>query len=171
MSRKKAPRALLPLSLILQALAMVTVAIPLTNPVPLLNSTTIHTASTWPEGLISQNATSAGLSLNMFDYRIAGTPLILRISETGATFSMEAVNLIIDAAIRKVVTKINAGHGAAPIDDGKFYQLSAHIDMRISALTNARLTYFLLGKQFHCCLGLSQREIYLAGAEIHTICL
>ena len=86
---------------------------------------------------------------NFFDYRITGTPLVLRITELGAFFTEEAVNKVIDAAIRRVVYKINTGFGPKPIEDGRFWVLTAEIDMRINALGNAELNYFLLGKQFN----------------------
>ncbi|CAD6568943.1 MAG: hypothetical protein ASARMPRED_002230 [Alectoria sarmentosa] len=94
----------------------------------------------------SQNATSpAVLPQNMFDYHVAGTRLILRITETGLPFTKTAVNTIVDAAIRKVVAKINAGFGAASIEGGRFYMLNKDIDLRITALPDNDFTYFLLG--------------------------
>lgn len=82
----------------------------------------------------------------MFDYRIAGTPLVLRITETGFPVTRIAVNKVIDAGIRRVVARINSGAGRAPIDGGRFGVPSAEIDMRINALPNAQLNWFLLGE-------------------------
>lgn len=148
MSRKNAGRPLVLLSLLLQAIANVTLAIPLTNSVSLLNNTIIPTALTAMKEFITQNVTSPGTSPNMIDYHVAGTPLILCITETGLPFTEAAVNRIIDYAIRKVVAKINAGSGNELLEQGKFWLLSPEIDMRITALPDARFTYFLLGKQF-----------------------
>lgn len=148
MSRGNVCRPLLLRSLLVQILAIVTLAIPHTNPVSLLNDTTTPTASMPNREIVSQNATSPSLPLYMFDYHIVGTPLTLRITETGHTFSQDAVNNLIDSAIRRVVGKINTGSGNEPIEGGRFWVLSSEIDMRISALGNGELTYFLLGKQF-----------------------
>ncbi len=151
MSRKNIGRPLILLFLLLQALAIITIAIPLTNPVSLLNSTTNPTSSISLDGTISQNATSPSLPLDMFDYHIVGTPLTLRITETGGPFSRYAVNEIIDAAIYKVIMKINTGSGKKKIEHGKFDTFAADIEIRITALANEELTYFLLGEHF--CFG------------------
>ena len=146
------------LFLILQTLAIAAaLSIPLTNPISLLllnSSTATPTAAASPPPLTdptSQNATSPAAALlpqNMFDYHVAGTRLILRITETGLPFTERAVNTIIDAAIRKVVAKINAGFGGASIEGGKFNLESKDIDMRITALQDVGFTYFLLGTLF-----------------------
>lgn len=149
MSPKITRRPFCHLFLILQALAIAALSIPLTNPISLLlNNTLLPTASPPLTEPTSQNATSpAVLPQNMFDYHVAGTRLVLRITETGLPFTEMAVNTIIDAAIRKVVAKINAGFGRASIEGAKFNLLSKDIDMRITALPDKNFTYFLLGTQ------------------------
>lgn len=152
MSRKNIRKALslhLPLFLFLQTLAIVTLAIPLTNPVSLLNDTMILTASTPLEESVPQNATTPSLPKNMIDYPIIGTQLVLRITETRNPFFKITVETIIDGAIRRVVKKINTGFGRKPIENGKFEMLGANIDMRIAALANEEMTYIMLGKRFH----------------------
>ncbi len=151
MSRKNIGRPVILLFLLLQALAIITLAIPLTNLVSLLNSSTTPTSSMPLDATISQNATSPSRPLDMFDYHIVGTPLTLRITETGGPFTQNAVNEIIDAAIYKVIMKINTGSGRKKIENGKFDMFAADIEMRIFALANEELTYFLLGKHF--CFG------------------
>lgn len=148
MAHRKVCRPFILLFLLLRADAIVTLAISPTNPVSLLNDTIIAPASTPLAGLISQNATSPSLSQNMIDYRIVGTPLVLRITETGQTFSKSSVNRVIDAAIRRIVGKINSGAGSKPIDGGKFWQSSSDIEVSLNAISDVQLTYFLLGKQF-----------------------
>ena len=154
MSPKITRRPLVHLFLILQALAFIAaLSIPLTNPISLLlnNTLLLPTASPPLTEPTSQNATSpAVLPQNMFDYHVAGTRLILRITETGLPFTKTAVNTIVDAAIRKVVAKINAGFGAASIEGGRFYMLNKDIDLRITALPDNDFTYFLLGTLFRC---------------------
>ncbi|KAL9076605.1 MAG: hypothetical protein Q9161_000937 [Pseudevernia consocians] len=160
MSPKDVPRPLgLLLFLLLEAFAVIALAIPLADPVSLLNnnnnnnnnnSTVKPTASTPLEAIVPPNATSPSLllpPLNMFDYHVAGTSLILRITATGLSFTRNAVNTVVDAAIRRVVEKINAGVGNESIDGAKFCMRSADIDVQIGALSNAELTYFILGKQ------------------------
>lgn len=85
----------------------------------------------------------------MFDYQIRGTPLVLRITETGHPFFKNAVNRIIDSAIRQVVRKIIAGSGKEPIENGAFTLSLANIDMRIMAPGNEKLTYSYLGERIH----------------------
>ena len=158
MSPKDVPRPLgLLLFLLLEAFAVIALAIPLADPVPLLNNnnnnnnTVKPTASTPLEAIVPPNATSPSPllpPLNMFDYHVAGTSLILRITETGLSFTRNAVNTVVDAAIRRVVKKINAGVGNESIDGAKFCMRSADIDVQIGALSNAELTYFILGKRF-----------------------
>ncbi|KAF6225062.1 hypothetical protein HO133_010257 [Letharia lupina] len=145
MAHRKVCRPFVLLFLLLRADAIVTLAISPTNPVSLLNDTIIAPASTPLAGLISQNATSPSLSQNMIDYRIVGTPLVLRITETGQTLSQSSVNRVIDAAIRRIVGKINSGAGSKPIDGGKFWQSSSDIEVRLNAISDGQLTYFLLG--------------------------
>ena len=151
MSRKSVGRPLILHFLLLQALAITTIAIPLTDPVSSLNSTTNPTSSMPLNGTISQNATSPSLPLYMFDYHIVGTPLTIRITETGGSFTGYEVNEIIDAAIYQVILKINTGSGQKKIEHGRFEMLTANIVMRITALANDEITYFLLGEHF--CLG------------------
>ena len=149
MSPKITGRPFCHVFLILEALAIIAaLSIPLTNPSSLLlnNTLLLPTASPPLTEPTSQNTTSpAVLPQNMFDYHVAGTRLILRITETGLPFTKTAVNTIIDAAIRKVVAKINAGFGAASIEGGRFYMLNKDIDLRITALPDNDFTYFLLG--------------------------
>ena len=136
------------LLVLLQTLAIITLAHPLTNPVSLLNSTIIHTASTSLELPVSQNGTTSGHPQNIFDYRIVGTPLVLRITEIGLPFSTAGIEDIINASIQRVVRRINSGAGKRPIEHDRFSALSPEIDLRISALENEELNYFFLGKQF-----------------------
>ena len=108
----------------------------------MFNSTILPAASSTPiEVFTSQgeNATSPSALEDYFDYRI---------TELGSSFTKDAVNKIIDAAIRMVVAKINTGFGPKPIEEGRFWTLTTDIDMHITALENAELSYFLLGKQF-----------------------
>ena len=132
---------------LLQTLAIITLAHPFTNPVSLLNTTIRHTASTSLELPISQNGTTSGYPQNTFDYRIVGTPVILRITEVGLPFSPAGVGEIIDSSIQRVVRHINRGAGKRPIENDRFDTLSREIVLRITGLENAGLTYFLLGKQ------------------------
>lgn len=150
MSQKNACRPFIFLFLF-KTLATIASTIPLTNTVSLLNSTILPAASsTPPEAFISQdeNATSPSAPENFFDYSIKGTPLVLRITELGSLFTKDAVNKVIDAAIRRVVAKINSGLGPESIVDGRFREVTIDIDIRITALEGATLSYFLLGKQF-----------------------
>ena len=135
------------LLVLLQTLAIITLAHPLTKPVSLLNTTIIHTASTSLELPVSQNDTTSGHSLNTFDYRIVGTPLILRITEIGFPFTQTGIENIIDASIQRVVRQIINGAGKQPIEKDKFEALSREIVLRIDALAHGGFTYFLLGKQ------------------------
>ena len=151
MSQRNARRPLILLFVLLQALAIITLTIPPTNPISLLNSTITSTAPTLLKDFVSHNVTSPGTAPNMMDYHITGTSLILRITETGHAFSKEDVNTIIDRAIRRVVRRINTGSGGERIQQGRFWQLSQQIDMHISALVDANFTYFLLGK--HALIG------------------
>lgn len=156
MSQKNACGPLIILLLLFQTLATIASAIPLTNTVALLNSTIFPTPSSKPPEILifhNENATSPGPLESYYDYRIAGTPLILRITEVGSFFTEEAVNKIIDSAIRMVVYKINTGSGGKPIEDGRFWWPTTDINMRINALANAQLTYFRLGKQFVVAVG------------------
>lgn len=151
MSQKNARRPLILLFLLSQILSTIAFTTPPTDNVSPLNITKTPTASssTPLENLISQdeNATSPNSpEKNIFDYRIVGTPLVLRITELGSLVTRNAVNRIIDAGIRRVVAKINTGFGPKPIEEGKFWVLSTDIDMRITALEGAKLNYFLLGK-------------------------
>ena len=152
MSQKNSYKPLIHFFLLLQILAIITFATPLTKPTVLLtNNTTTPPSSMIPHETLptSQNSNTT-MPLpppkNMFDYRIAGTPLVLRITETGFPVTRIAVNKVIDAGIRRVVARINAGAGRAPIDGGRFGVPSAEIDMRINALPNAQLNWFLLGE-------------------------
>lgn len=72
---------------------------------------------------------------------------MLRITETGAEFKREEVQRIIDSSLRTVIAKINSGRGSVAIEHGRFTQLTLHIDLRIYALEDEILTYFVLGKQ------------------------
>ena len=135
------------LLVVLQTLAIITLAHPLTNPVSLLNTTIIHTASTSLEISVSQNGTTSGHPLNTFDYRIVGTPLILRITEVGFPFSQTGIENIIDASIQRVVRQIINGAGKEPIEQDKFEALSREIELRIDALVHGGFNYFMLGKQ------------------------
>lgn len=146
MSRKNICRPLILIFLLLQPITIIASAIPPINPVSLLNSAVLPTASTPLKEPISHNATSPKTTPNIMDYHIVGTPLVLRITETGLTFTERAVNEIIDFSIRLVVRKINTGFGGEKIDHGRFSQLSTAIDMRIVALEDANFTYFVLGK-------------------------
>ena len=151
MSQQNACSSLILLFLIFQSLAIIALTIPFTNTVSMFNSTILPAASSTPiEVFTSQgeNATSPSALEDYFDYRITGTPLVLRITELGSSFTKDAVNKIIDAAIRMVVAKINTGFGPKPIEEGRFWALTTDIDMHITALENAELSYFLLGKQF-----------------------
>ena len=148
MSRKNVRRPRVLLFLLLQILAIVTLAIPLTNPVSLLNDTTIYPASTSNRESNLHNVTSPSNVADMIDYRIVGTPLALRFTETGRPFARTDVQAVIDAAIRKVVEQINAGHGKDHIKYGRFFGVSKEVDLRIWELQDADLTYFLLGKQY-----------------------
>ncbi len=148
MSRKNIRRSLVLLFLLLQTFAIVTSAIPLTNPVSLFNSTTKHPASTSNQELNLHNVTSPSNVADVIDYRIVGTPLVLRFTETGRPFARTDVQAVIDAAIRTVVEQINAGHGNDHIKYGRFFGVSKEIDLRIWELQDADLTYFLLGKQY-----------------------
>ena len=132
---------------LLQTLTIITSAHPLINPVSLLNTTTIHTPSTSLELAVPQNGTTSDHPQNTFDYRIVGTPLILRITELGFPFSATAIETIIDASIQRVVRQINNGAGKQPIERDKFEELSREIALRIDALAHGGLNYFLLGKQ------------------------
>ena len=136
------------LLVLLRTLAIITFARPLTDPASLLNTTIIHTASTSLELPISQNGTTSGHHLNTFDYRIVGTPLILRITEIGFPFSQTSIEYIIDTAIRRVVKQINSGAGKEPLELNKFEVFTPEIVLRIDALAYGGLDYFLLGKQF-----------------------
>ena len=132
---------------LLQTLNIIISAHPLISPASLLNSTTIHTPSTSLELLVPQNETTANHPQNTFDYRIIGTPLILRITELGFPLSTAAIESIIDASIQRVVRQINNGAGKRPIERDKFEELSREIVLRIDALAHGGLNYFLLGKQ------------------------
>ena len=134
------------LLVLLQTLAIITLAHPFTNPVSLLNTTIIHTASISLEVPVSQNGTISGYPVT-FDYRIVGTPVVLRITEVGLLFSQAGVEEIIDGSIQRVVRQINRGAGKRPIEHDRFEALSREIVLRITGLENAGLTYFLLGKQ------------------------
>ena len=140
-------RRLAILLVLLQTLAIITLAHPFTNSVSLLNTTIIHTASTPLELPVSQNGTTSGYPQNTFDYRIVGTPVVLRITEVGLSFSLAGVEEIIDSSIQRVVRQINRGAGKRPIEHDKFDTLSREIVLRITGLEDAGLTYFLLGKQ------------------------
>ena len=135
------------LLVLLRTLAIITLAHPLTNPVSLLNTSIIHTASTSLELPVSQNGTTSGHHLNTFDYRIVGTPLILRITEIGFPFSQTGIEDIMDASIQRVVKQINSGAGKQPLERDKFEAVSREITLRIDALAYGGLNYFLLGKQ------------------------
>lgn len=156
MLQKSAFGPLILLFLLFQTLAITALVIPLTNTISLLNSTITPSASSKPlEHFISpnENATSPGPLKAFFDYRIGGTPLILRITELGFLFSRSAIEKAIDSAIREVVLKINTGYGGESINDGRFSCLTTEIDIRITALANGHLTYFLLGKWFVVAVG------------------
>ena len=135
-------RGRLVLLFLLQVFAVCISAIPLTNPVPSFHNITISRFA-------SQNVTSPGSSSNPLDYPIIGTPLVLRITETGDQFTEEAANRIIDRAISGVVTIINRGSGRDPIVHNKFVALTEDIDLRIQSIPDKGLTYFMLGKQAH----------------------
>ncbi|KAM0795862.1 hypothetical protein BDR22DRAFT_893704 [Usnea florida] len=127
---------------LLQTLTIITSAHPL---ISLLNTTTIHTPSTSLELPVPQNGTTSNHPQNTFDYRIVGTPLILRITELGFPFSAAAIETIIDASIQRVVRQINNGAGKQPIERDRFEELSREIELRIDALAHGGLNYFLLG--------------------------
>ena len=135
------------LLVLLRTLTIITLAHPLTNPVSLLNTTIIRTVSTSLELPVSQNGTTSGHHLNTFDYRIVGTPLILRITEIGVPFSQTSIEYMIDTSIRRVVKQINSGAGKQPLEQNKFAEFSREIILRIDALAHGGLNYFLLGKQ------------------------
>ena len=83
----------------------------------------------------------------MIDFHILGTKLVLRITETGTKLEPKYVEQMIDFCLQRVVAEINKGRGKAPIDSARFFQLTARIDLRISALPDMLFTYFNLGKQ------------------------
>ena len=157
MPRKDVRWPFLPLFLLLQALTIVTVAISLPDSVSLLNST-IHSISPAPFNNTALNdSTLPRTSLNTIDYYIIGTALLLRITETGRPFSEAAVNEIMDAAIHEVVRKINAGAGKDKILHDSFAEITPAIELRIKALEDARLTYFLLGERISLLCWLMMR--------------
>ena len=116
MSRRNVGRPLILLFLLSQALAIIASAIPPKTPVSLLNSTAIPAASTPLKSLTSHNVTSHEMTSVMMEYHIVGTPLVLRITETGISFTERAVNEIIDSSIRLVVQKIITGSGNEQIE-------------------------------------------------------
>ena len=131
------------LLLLLPVFAICISAIPLTNPVSFF-----HNIST--SRFASPNATSPGFSFDPLDYPIVGTPLVLRITETGKPFTEVAVNRIIDRAIREVVAFINRGSGRKSLEHNKFGALTEDIELRIQSIPDRGFTYFFLGKQTHC---------------------
>ena len=146
-----APRARVFLFLLFQALiipSIVTLKIPLTNPHSLLNYTVKPTTSTPPAALIAQIATLPSLPHNTIDYHILGTSLVLHITKIRQIFSEYAANEILDAAIYRVILKINAGYGKEEIDFGIFEQRSSDHFLRIGVLEDAEFNYFMLGMQF-----------------------
>ena len=128
-------------------------AIPLTNPVPFLNNATISRFA-------SQNVTSPSPSSNPLDYRIIGTNLILRITETGDLFTEAATNRIIDHAISEVVTIINKGSGRDFLRLNRFGDMTGDIELRIQSIPDKGFTYFVLGKRTPC------RRLLLIGLSI-----
>ena len=135
--------------LLLQVLTNCTLAIPLTTLFPFFNNITISRAPTPNKGFISENVTSLGTPSNPLDYLIVGTPLILRITETGDLFTQIAVNDIMDGAIRRVVKIINKGSGSKFLEHSKFGAITESIELRIQSLPDKGFTYFVLGKQPH----------------------
>ena len=131
------------LPFLLQVFAICVLAIPLTNPVPFVHNITISQSA-------SQNVTLPGFSFHPLDYPIIGTPLVLRITETGDRFTKAAANKILDRAINGVVAVINKGSGRNPIEHDRFGVLTEDVELRIQSIPDKRFTYFMLGKQVHC---------------------
>ena len=142
MERKNVRRRIV-LLLLLPVFAICISAIPLTNPVSFF-----HNIST--SRFASQNATSPGFSFDPLDYPIIGTPLILRITETGKLFTEAAVHRIIDRSISEVVAVINRGSGRDSLVHNRFGALTEDIELRIQSIPDRGFTYFFLGKQTHC---------------------
>ena len=115
-------------------------AVPLTNPVPFLHNVTLS-------GFASQNVTSPASSSSPLDYRIIGTQLVLRITETGDVFTEAATNRIIDLAIHEVVIIINRGSGRKTLLHDRYGLLTRDIELRIQSIPDKGFTYFMLGKQ------------------------
>ena len=153
MSRKDVRGSLVLVLVLLQGLAISTLTVPPSPPIALLNNTETLTASVPNQGLVYHNVSSPSQFPNMFDYPIAGTPLVLRIIETGRMFMQTTINNVMDSAIRFIVKRINAGDGRDFIDHGVFRVVSNQVDLRITSnedLTpDESITYFLLGKEYH----------------------